>query len=103
MNVVVVVAVVVVVIVVVFSSSGSSWPGQFSRYSDWLSGIESRLGRDFPPVQAGPAARTSSYKMGTGSFPGVKWGRDSVMEELELYLYPHSGSHRVNRSTISKY
>ena len=42
------------------------------------SGIESRWGRDFPPVQTGPAAHPSSCKMGTGSFPEVElagaWG-----------------------------
>ena len=36
------------------------------------SGIESRLGRDFPPVQTGPGAHKASCKMGTGSFPGGK-------------------------------
>jgi len=36
------------------------------------SGIESRWGRDFPPVQTGPGAHPASYKMSTGSFPGVK-------------------------------
>ena len=39
------------------------------------SGIESRWGRDFPPVQTGPGAHPASCKMGTGSFPGVKCGR----------------------------
>ena len=36
------------------------------------SGIESRWGRDFPPVQTGPGAQPASCKMGTGSFPGGK-------------------------------
>ena len=41
------------------------------------SGIESRCGRDFPPVQTGPGARPVSCTMGTGSFPRVKRpGRD---------------------------
>ena len=39
------------------------------------SGIESRWGRDFPPVQAGPRAHPASCKMGAGSFPGVKCGQ----------------------------
>ena len=47
-----------------------------SRYSDWLwagrSGIESRWGRDFSPVQTGPGAHPASCKMGTGVFPGDK-------------------------------
>jgi len=34
-------------------------------------GIESRWGRDFPPVQTGPGAQPASSTMGTGSFPGV--------------------------------
>jgi len=36
------------------------------------SGIESRWGRDFPPVQTGSGAHSASCKMGTGSFPGGK-------------------------------
>jgi len=38
-------------------------------------GIESRLGRDFPPVQIGPEAHPASCTVGTESFPGVKSGR----------------------------
>jgi len=42
------------------------------------SGIESRWGRDFPPVQTGPGAHPASCRMGTGSLPGVEaagaWG-----------------------------
>ena len=59
------------------------WAGQLIRYSDWLragrSGIESRLGRDFPPVQTGPGAHPASCKMGTGSFQGVKFGRGVLL------------------------
>jgi len=58
------------------------WAGYFSRYSDWLragrSGIESRWGRDFPPVQTGPGAHPAYCKMGTGSFSEAEaagaWG-----------------------------
>ena len=36
-------------------------------------GIEFRKYRNFsPPVQTGPGDYPASYKMGTGSFPGVK-------------------------------
>jgi hypothetical protein len=36
-------------------------------------GIESRWGaRFFAHLQTGPGAHPASYKMGTGSFPGVK-------------------------------
>jgi len=38
------------------------------------SGIESRWGRDFSPVQTGPGAHPAYCKMDTGSFPGVKCG-----------------------------
>jgi len=41
-------------------------------------GLESRRGREFPPVQTGPGAHPASCTMGTGSFPGVEvagaWG-----------------------------
>jgi hypothetical protein len=36
------------------------------------SGIESRWGRDFPPIQTGPEAHPASCKMGTEVFPGGK-------------------------------
>ena len=39
------------------------------------SGIESRWGRDFPPLQTGPGAHPAYCKIGTGSFPGVKCGQ----------------------------
>ena len=42
------------------------------------SGIESRWGRDIPPVQTDPGVHPASCTMGTGSFPGVEvagaWG-----------------------------
>ena len=43
------------------------------------SGIESRWGRDFPPVHAGPEAHPTSCKMGTGFFPEVKCGRGVLL------------------------
>jgi hypothetical protein len=36
------------------------------------SGIKSRWGQDFAPVQTGPGAHPAFYTMGTGSFPGVE-------------------------------
>ena len=42
-------------------------------------GIESRWGRDFPPVQTGPGAHPASCTMGKGSFPaycGLMRGTD---------------------------
>jgi len=50
-------------------------PGDFYLLP-WLkiragrSGIESQLGRDFPPVQTGSWVHPASCTMGTGSFPG---------------------------------
>ena len=54
------------------------WARLLSRYGDWVwtgqSGIESRWGRDYLPVQTGPGAHPASCKMGTRSFTGVKCG-----------------------------
>ena len=43
------------------------------------SGIESRWRRDFPPVQTDPVAHSASYKLGIGSFPGVKCDRGVLL------------------------
>ena len=69
------------------------------------SGLESRWGRDFPPVQTGPGAHSASCKMGTESFPGVKCGRGVLLTthpllvprswKTQLYLYPPSGPHQA--------
>ena len=48
------------------------------------SGIESRWGRDFPPVQTGPGAHPASCKMGTSSFPGIKCGRGVLLSTHPL-------------------
>jgi hypothetical protein len=53
------------------------WPGQQSRYKDWLraerSGDRSLVGaRFFAHVQTDPGAHPASCIMGTLSFPGVK-------------------------------
>ena len=52
-------------------------------------GIESRWGRDFPPVQTGPEAHPAYCKMGTGSFPGVKCSRGVLLATHPL-LVPRS-------------
>jgi len=57
-------------------------------------GIESRWGRDFPPVQTGPGAHPVSCTMGTGSFPGVKCGR-GVLLTTHLLLAPRSCKSRA--------
>ena len=57
-------------------------------------GIESRCGRDFPPVQTGPGAHPASCTMGTGSFLGVKCGR-GVLLTTHLLLAPRSWKSRA--------
>ena len=84
--------------------SGSS-VGIATNYGMDGTGIESRWGRDFPPVQTAPGAHPASCRMGTGSFPGVKCGRSVCWPltpfqcrghgRVELYLSPPSGSHRA--------
>ena len=49
-------------------------------------GIEYRWGRDFTPVQAGPGVHPASYKVGTGSFPGVKCGRGVLLTTHPLLV-----------------
>jgi len=52
------------------------------------SGIESRWGRNFPPVQTGPGAHPASCTMGTESFPGVEVpGRE---DDPHPHLVPRS-------------
>ena len=74
------------------------WAGQLSRYSDWLWTARSWdrivVGRDFPPVQTGPGAHPASCTMGTGSFPGVKYGR-GVMLTTHTLLVPRSWKSRA--------
>ena len=65
-------------------------------------GIESRWEARYSAlVKTGTGAHPASYRMGTGSLPGVKWpGRGAdrpppssaeVKERVELYLYSPSG------------
>jgi len=56
--------------------------------------VKSLWRRDFPPVQTGPGAHPASYKMGTGSFPGVKGGR-SVLLTTHRLLVPRSWKSRA--------
>jgi hypothetical protein len=58
------------------------------------SGIESRWGRDFPPVQTGPGVHPASCKTGTESFPGVKCGRGVLLTTHPL-LVPRSWKSRA--------
>ena len=52
------------------------------------------MGRDFPPVQTGPGAHPASCTMGTGSFPGVKYGRGVLLITHPL-LMPWSWKSRI--------
>ena len=74
-------------------------------------GIESRWGaRFFAPVQTGPGARSASYTMGTGSFPGIKSGRGVTLtpyplfcsgnERVELYRYSPYGPYGQYRASV---
>ena len=68
--------------------AGSS-VGIATDYGLDVPGIESRSGRDFPPVQTGREAHPTSCTMGTGSFPGVKSGRGVLLTAHPL-LAPRS-------------
>jgi len=59
-----------------------------------MTGIGSRLWRDFPPVQTGPGDHPASCKMGKGSFPGVKCARGVLLTTHQL-LVPWSWKSRA--------
>jgi hypothetical protein len=76
--------------------------GIATRYGLDGPGIESRCGARYSaPVQTNRGTHPASYKMGTGSFPGVKrpgLGVDhpppssaDVKDRVQLYLYSPSG------------
>jgi len=56
--------------------------------------IESRWGREFPPIQTGPGACPASCTMGSGSFPEVKFGRGMLLTTHPL-LSPRSWKSRA--------
>jgi len=56
--------------------------------------MESRWGRDFPPVQIGPGAHPASCTMGTRSFLGVNCGRGVLLTNHPL-LAPRSWKSRA--------
>ena len=57
--------------------------GLATRYGLDCPGIDSQCGARFSaPVQNGSRADPASYKMGTGSFPGVKGPRRGVDNPL---------------------
>ena len=61
------------------------------------SGIESRWGRCFQPVQNDPGAHPASSKIGTRSFPGVKYGQDALLTTHHL-LVPQSCTHHLGHT-----
>ena len=67
--------------------------GIATDYGVDLSGIESRWGRDFLPIQTGPGAHPATCKMGTGSFPGVKCGRGVLLTTTHPLLVPRLPTH----------
>jgi len=82
----------------IYSGSGSS-VGIATELRAGRSGIESRWGRDFPPLQIGPGAHPVSCKMGTGGEvrPGRAADHSSpssaaVMEEMS-YTTTHPLGH----------
>ena len=52
------------------------------------------MGRDFSPVQTGPGVHPATCTVGTGSFPGVKYGR-SVLLTAHPLLVPWSRKSRA--------
>ena len=75
--------------------------GLATRYGLDGPGIESLGVRFSAPVQTGPGAHPASYRMGTGSLPGVKRpnrgignpppSSAEVKERVQLYVYSPSG------------
>jgi len=52
------------------------------------------VGLDFPPVQTGYGAHPASCTMGTGFFPGLKYGR-GVLLTTHTLLVPRSWKSRA--------
>jgi hypothetical protein len=68
--------------------------GMVTDYGLGPSGVESRWGLDFPPVQTGPGAHPASCTMDTGSFPVVKCGQGVLLTTHPL-LVPRSWKSRA--------
>ena len=68
--------------------------GIATGYGDGWSGDRIPVWRDFPPIQTGPGVHPISCTMGTGSFPGVKYGRDVLLTTHPL-LVPLSWKSRA--------
>ena len=72
---------------ILLSGPGSS-VGIATELRAGASGIESRWGQDFPPVQTDPGANPASCTMGTGPFPGVE--ADGRGADPHRHLVPRS-------------
>ena len=80
---------------ITFCVSGpSSSIGTATDYGLDGPGIESRWGVIFAPVHTGPGAHPASCTMGTGSFPGVKYGQGVLLTTHPL-LVPRSWNSRA--------
>ena len=77
-----------------FLGGPGSSVGTATELRDGRSGDRIPVGRDFPPVQTGPGAHTASCTMGTGSFPGGKYGRGVLLTTHPL-LVPQSWNSRA--------
>ena len=55
-------------------------------YYNIMSGNRIPVGRNFPPFQTGPGAHSASCTMGSGSFPGVKYGRGVLLTTHPLLV-----------------
>ena len=74
--------------------SGNFWLTDSSVGIAGGSGIESRWGQDFPPVQTSPGAHPSSCTMGTGYFPEVEalWDFNSRADGETETSYTHGSN-----------
>jgi len=77
----------------VYGGPGSS-VGIATELQSGRSGIESRWGRDFPPVRTGPGAHPAFGKMGTGCLSGVNCDRGVLLTTHPL-LVPRSWKGRA--------
>ena len=50
------------------------------------SGDQIPVGRDVPRIQTGPGAHPASCTLGTGYFPGVKYGRGVLLTTHPLLV-----------------
>jgi hypothetical protein len=79
--------------------------GLYLNYSDWLragrSGDRIAVGARFSaPVQTGPGAHPASCTMGTGSLPGVKYGRGMLLTTHHLLVLWSWKSRAISLPTL---